>query len=889
MSKVSTTLSLFGSALVALSLLAQPPAGNEKKGPPPGADVLPDGARMRLGNSGLALGEAAMGGALSPDGNYLAAASRENITLFERKTGKRLAQIAGNGMPLGFPIQVAFSPTGKVMAYVGVGTVTLAEVPTGQMLHQLEVPEPKFARGLGLCFSADGKIVAVGMDQPGANKKAKAFAWEVATGKLLASYEAAQNTGCGTAISPDGKVLATWGRHVQRMIGEDAEPSQLVQLWDMASGKERQKLKVDRPNAQITAVAFSADGKTLAVVSGLTTLHLFDGESGKEKSRFAGRRGVVVTLQFSPDGKLLAAGNIEGAVQAWQTSDGKRLDLPAGPRGRVLSFAFPGERQIVALGLVGQSVTWWDAVSGKSAGAAQGHQTPVLGLAYSADGKMLTSVSFDGKVIRWDPASGQVRRQLSLTDEEMVKAMGNAMRFNTLAISPDGRFAATGILYSPTTVRLWDLSTGQVACDFEAAKTSGSYGLAFSARGERLAAAGMGKVINVWNAESGREVGNMTYDAQAAGMQSGAPRLLFSHGGKMLAVVASYFDPDDGAPGAKVLVLDSASGKELFAHHAPAANLAGAAFAGGPQVGTAVAFSHDDRLLALPGPGQTVLVVRTESGKENKRLETSGGFSAISSLAFSPDGRTIAVAHGGQRVIGPGGSAGTDAPRLQLWEVASGTLRMEFKGQQGGINCLAFSPDGLTLASGSADTTVMLWDVTGQHGQAPGVLNAAELPAEWALLAKLDGQAAFRAQRKLMGSPVETVAFLKKQMNPARPVAVDENQLLQWIADLDSENFTTRDDANRALEKLGVHAEAALKKARGGKISLEMRRRIDDLVEKLDRGILTPEELQASRAVEVLERIATTEARDLLAALAKGTPPALLTQEAQKALQRMQR
>src|SRR5262249_22941881 len=136
------------------------------------------------------------------------------------------------------------------------------------------------ARGLGLTFSADGKIVAVGMDQPGANKKAKAFAWEVATGKLLATFEVAQNTGCGTAISPDGKTLATWGRHVQRMIGEDNEPAQLIQLWDVASGKELKKLKVDRANAQLSAVAFSADGKTLAIVSSLTTLHLYDTESG---------------------------------------------------------------------------------------------------------------------------------------------------------------------------------------------------------------------------------------------------------------------------------------------------------------------------------------------------------------------------------------------------------------------------------------------------------------------------------------------------------------------------------------------------------------------------------------------------------------------------------
>ena len=81
----------------------------------------------------------------------------------------------------------------------------------------------------------------------------------------------------------------------------------------------------------------------------------------------------------------------------------------------------------------------------------------------------------------------------------------------------------------------------------------------------------------------------------------------------------------------------------------------------------------------------------------------------------------------------------------------------------------------------------------------------------------------------------------------------------------------------------------SLRKARGGKVSLEMRRRIDDLLARLDRRSLTREELQAARAVEVLERIATPESRAVLASLARGTPAAVCTREAQAALTRMKR
>jgi WD40 repeat protein len=49
--------------------------------------------------------------------------------------------------------------------------------------------------------------------------------------------------------------------------------------------------------------------------------------------------------------------------------------------------------------------------------------------------------------------------------------------------------------------------------------------------------------------------------------------------------------------------------------------------------------------------------------------------------------------------------------KIQLWETATAELRRNLKGQGGEISSLAFSPDGKTLASGSSDTTIKLWDV----------------------------------------------------------------------------------------------------------------------------------------------------------------------------------
>ena len=69
----------------------------------------------------------------------------------------------------------------------------------------------------------------------------------------------------------------------------------------------------------------------------------------------------------------------------------------------------------------------------------------------------------------------------------------------------------------------------------------------------------------------------------------------------------------------------------------------------------------------------------------------------VSCLAFSPDGRTLA-------------SASTEN-RAELWAIADGELRQTLEGHTQRIRSLAFHPNGITLASGSNDRTVKLWDV----------------------------------------------------------------------------------------------------------------------------------------------------------------------------------
>jgi hypothetical protein len=96
-----------------------------------------------------------------------------------------------------------------------------------------------------------------------------------------------------------------------------------------------------------------------------------------------------------------------------------------------------------------------------------------------------------------------------------------------------------------------------------------------------------------------------------------------------------------------------------------------------------------------------------------------------------------------------------------------------------------------------------------------------------------------------------------------------------------------RERATAELQQLGEQAEPALRKALAAKPSLEVTRRLQALLDRVERQTLTAAQLHALRAVEVLEHVGTAEARTVLRSLAAGAPAARLTREAKASLQRL--
>ncbi len=678
-------------------------------------------------------------------------------------------------------------------------------------------------------FSSDGKLVV-------STAKDGNCLWDVDTGREVPLRDGLKHA---FIFSWKGKLLAA----------EDGG-----RIWDLATGKEGPRPDVTLNAAGIPVAkgqplgnaveerkVLSPDGSIRAVAEG-KRIRLWDTRTGKElpaldkqQPSFEGQTDQLVnSLTFSPDGKLLASTH-GPTVRLWDLATGKEIRQFRGKDFEVSRTVFSADGKTLA-GADGSSLTLWDVATGKWRHDFA-HTYLVGALAFTPDGKtLLTGSAYSDPVIRvWDALTGNERGQWR----------GHTVDVQTLAVSPDGKLAVSG--GQDRTLRMWDVATGKQVRRLEEAKEA-IWSATFSPDGKTLASGG--KMVRLWQVSTSRELRSF----------AGGPieRLAFSTDGKTLATASPQYEA--------VLLWDVATGRELRQ------------FSGHSSVNPCFAFSPNGRVLAT---GDALGPIHLWNLATAKEIRTLGGpmkpdpraSYALDVLAFSPDGRSLA--------------AGYSDETVRLWEIASEQERARFHGHRNGVVSLAFSPDGSLLASGSWDRTVVVWDVRGQmtvtlrHRAAP---DAKELNSSWDHLASADAGKAYQAIKALLAASQQAVPFLREHLRAA--ATGDQERIAQLLAELDSDRFSVREKATRALLELGDQAEPALQAALTGKPSPELRRRTEKLLEQLDPA-KSPQLLRSLRAVEALEHIGTAEAQQVLATVAIGAPKARLTQEAKASLDRL--
>jgi hypothetical protein len=226
---------------------------------------------------------------------------------------------------------------------------------------------------------------------------------------------------------------------------------------------------------------------------------------------------------------------------------------------------------------------------------------------------------------------------------------------------------------------------------------------------------------------------------------------------------------------------------------------------------------------------------------------------------------------------------------FQFHETATGRKIGEFdSGVVGAYDThISLSFDNKLFAIACTDTTILVWDIDRQLSNKPVVpaaKNTDDAEALWQQLGNVDPAEANPAMWALVRGPAPTLAVLGERLRPIR--APDSKQLQKLIAELDSGMFKERDSASRELAVIGEMALPSLRAALKNPASVEQRERIEKLIATLQDTVNVEAYLREVRALEVLERIGTAEAKKIVENMASGSTSALPTREAKLVLSR---